>query len=431
MKPKAEMETDMIQNLAIETSSGRGKALKRIAIVGGMVLLTMVLLVILKTIGKGNSIQFHTQNVERGSITVTVTATGLLEPINTVDVGSELSGIIKTVEVDYNDRVKVNQVLARLDTSKLEAQVMQSKAALESALAKVLEAKATVEEAQNELNRLEHVRDLSENKVPSRHELDAAVAALHRARAAEAVFRAQVSQARASLEANETDMAKLIIRSPVNGIVLARSVEPGQTVAATFQSPVLFTLAEDLAKMELHVDVDEADVGLVQENQDAVFTVDAYPDRSFPARTTQVRYGARTSEGVVTYETLLDVDNKDLALRPGMTATADITVRKIENAILAPNAALRFTPPAKEIESPSDRGGLLSKLLPRPPRPTSRNQQAASPGKGRQRVWVVRDGRPVAVEITTGLTDGVMTQVTGGDVKPGMALITEMVRSGR
>jgi len=424
------MESHMIQTLNFETPSGHGRILKRTAVIVGLVILVLSFILILKVTGKSDSVKFHTKEVEQGHLTITVTATGMLEPTNQVDVGSELSGIIETVEVDYNDRVKTDQVLARLDTSKLEAEVMQSKAALESALAKVQEAQATVEEAKNELDRLQHVRELSQYKVPSRHEMDAAAAALRRARAAEAITKAQVSQARATLEANETDMAKSVIRSPVNGIVLTRSVEPGQTVAATFQAPVLFTLAEDLAKMELHVDVDEADVGLVQENQEATFTVDAYPDRIFPARTTQVRYGAKTVEGVVTYETLLDVDNTDLILRPGMTATADIVVRKIENAILVPNAALRFTPPEKEIERPSEGGNFLEKILPHPPRFKSRKPEDALAGKGRQRVWTVRDGRPVAIEITTGLTDGVMTEVMGGGVKPGMALVTEMVRSG-
>jgi HlyD family secretion protein len=431
MKLNTESESDIIQTIGGKISSSRGKALKRTAVVVGLFLLTVAVIFIWKTSGKDKSTQFKTKDVEQGSLTVTVTAMGTLEPTNKVDVGSELSGIINTVEVDYNDRVKINQVLARLDTSKLEAQVMQSKASLESALAKVLEVQATVKEAQNELGRLQRVRELSNGKVPSKHDLDAAEAALQRARATAASAKAQVSQARATLEANETDMAKLIIRSSVNGIVLTRNVEPGQTVAASFQTPVLFTLAEDLAKMELHVDVDEADVGLLQENQEALFTVDAYPDLTFPARITQVRYGAKTVEGVVTYETLLDVDNTDLLLRPGMTATADITVKEIQNAILAPNAALRFIPPDKEIETPSNRRGILRMIFPHRPRSISRNHENAIEGKGQKRVWTIRDSVLVAIPITTGATDGVMTEVTGGNLKPGMALVTDTVDAGK
>jgi HlyD family secretion protein len=431
MKPKKEPESDIIRALGVETSSGRGNTLKRIALVGGLILLTAAVFYALKTTSKDNSIQYKTRDIERGSLTVTVSATGTLEPTNQVVVGSELSGIIKTVDVDYNDQVKIDQVLARMDTSKLQAQVMQSKAELESALAKVLDAQATVKEAADELDRLQKVRELSRDRVPSKQEMDSAKATLERARAAEAVAEAQVSQAKATLEVNETDMAKSIIRSPINGIVLSRNVDPGQTVAASFQAPVLFTLAEDLTKMELHVDVDEADVGMVEKNQAATFTVDAYPDRTFSARITQVRYGAKALEGVVTYETLLDVDNTDLVLRPGMTATADITVREIENAILIPNAALRFTPPVNEIKAPSNGESFLSKLIPHPPRSPSQKQEAIAAGRGHHRVWTVRDGRLVAISITTGLTDGVMTEVTGGDLEPGMAVVIDTVSSGR
>ncbi|SPD73232.1 Periplasmic component of efflux system [uncultured Desulfobacterium sp.] len=396
-----------------------------------IVLLSVITVVIINAIGRGNFVAYETKEVTQGSLTVTVTATGALEPINKVDVGSELSGIVETVDVDYNDRVKKNQVLARLDTSKLDAQAMQSKAALESARVKVVEAQATVDEARSELERMQHVKELSNNMVPSKQELVAKEAALRRAMAVEDSLKAQVSQARATLESIETDLIKSVIRSPINGIVLTRSVEPGQTVAATFQTPVLFTLAEDLTKMELHVDVNEADVGMVQEGQEANFTVDAYSDRSFPARITQVRYGAKTVEGVVTYETLLSVDNKELVLRPGMTATAEITVKKIENALLVPNACLRFSPPIKEKEEIKDERGILGKILPRPPRFGSRNQRNEGDGKGGKRVWTLLEGRPSPIAITTGATDGVMTELTGGDLKPGMVLITSIANEGR
>jgi HlyD family secretion protein len=414
-----------------KTSSVLGRHSKRITLVAVLVLLSVIAVVIFATVGKGNSVHYETKEVIRGSLTVTVTATGTLEPTNKVDVGSELSGIVKTVIVDYNDRVKMNQVLARLDTSKLDAQVMQSKATLESARAKVLEAQATVKEARSDLERMQHVQALSNNRVPSKQDLDAKDAALKRAMATEASANAQVSLARATLESIETDLAKSVIRSPINGIVLTRTVEPGQTVAASFQTPVLFTLAEDLRKMELHVDVNEADVGMVQEGQEAKFTVDAYSDRTFPARITQVRYGAKTVEGVVTYETLLAVDNSDLVLRPGMTATADITVRKIENAALVPNVCLRFSPPVKEEDDTKDERGILSKILPHPPRFASRNQKDTVDGKGGKSVWTLHEGRPVSITITTGATDGVMTEVTGGDLKPGMALITSIAGEGR
>jgi HlyD family secretion protein len=205
--------------------------------------------------------QYKTAQAQQGKLIVSVTATGELEPVNQVDVGTEVSGTIETVPVDYNDRVKAGQVLARLDTDTLEAQVLKSQAALESARANLLEAQAGLVEARNELKRLKHVQELSGGKVPSRHDLDAAEAALNRAQAEEASAKAQIAEAKATLSVDQTNLSKAVIRSPINGIVLERKVEPGQTVAASLQTPVLFTLAEDLAQMELHVGVDDGHSG--------------------------------------------------------------------------------------------------------------------------------------------------------------------------
>jgi len=430
MESKTNPELNIDQTLGIDQSSDRKKRLKRWLIVALLAIAGVTIAVVWKGTKKSNSIQYQTQIVQRGDLTVTVTATGVLEPTNQVDVGSELSGIIKTVEVDYNDQVKVGQVLARLDTDKLKAKVLQSKAALESSRARVLEARATVKEAGDQLVRLKQVWKLSNNMVPSQQELDAAQAALHRARATEATARAQVSQAQAALEADETDLAKTVIHSPINGIVLTRNVEPGQTVAASFQAPVLFTLAEDLTQMELHVDVDEADVGQVIKGQAATFTVDAHPDRTFPARITQVRYGSQTVNGVVTYKTVLNVDNSNLSLRPGMTATADITINKVENAILVPNAALRFIPPVKEKEAPSN-GSLINMLLPRRHGPPSKQSNDSTASNKLQHVWMLRDGKLLSIAVGIGATDGRMTEVTSGDIEPGMPLVVDTVRSER
>jgi len=430
MESKTNPELNIDQTLGIDQSSDRKKRLKRWLIVALLAIAGVTIAVVWKGTKKSNSIQYQTQIVQRGDLTVTVTATGVLEPTNQVDVGSELSGIIKTVEVDYNDQVKVGQVLARLDTDKLKAKVLQTKAALESARAKVLEAQATVKEAGDQLVRLKQVWKLSNNMVPSQQDLDAAQAALHRAKATEATARAQVSQAQATLEADETDLAKTVIHSPINGIVLTRNVEPGQTVAASFQAPVLFTLAEDLTQMELHVDVDEADVGQVIKGQAATFTVDAHPDRTFPARITQVRYGSQTVNGVVTYKTVLNVDNSNLSLRPGMTATADITINKVENAILVPNAALRFIPPVKEKEAPSN-GSLINMLLPRRHGPPSKQSNDSTASNKLQHVWMLRDGKLLSIAVGIGATDGRMTEVTSGDIDPGMPLAVDMKRSER
>jgi len=437
MTPKPNTESDIIQTLGIDQSSRHRKRLKRWLVVAFLAAVAAVTAVVVwKETKASNGMTFKTQEVTRGTIIVTVTAIGTLEPRNQVDVGSELSGIIQSVKADYNSRVRVGQALAELDNSKLQAQVLQAKASLESARAKVLQAQATMKEARNNLDRLQRVRDLSNGKVPSQSDLEAAEAALERALANEASAKADVSQAQATLETRETDLAKAVIRSPIKGIVLVRNVEPGQTVAASLQAPVLFTLAEDLTQMELLVNVDEADVGQVKEGQEARFTVDAYPNRTFDSRITQVRYGAKTASGVVTYETVLSLDNSDLSLRPGMTATADITVQKVQDAILVPNAALRFTPQVQEKGAPPNQGSVVNRLFTRRPgAPSSSGHRQGGKGAGgirkQQRVWRLQDGKPAPISITIGATDGVMTEITGGDVTPGMALVVDAVGTGR
>ena len=427
MKTKTNPESDIARALELDHSSGRKKSLKRWVFVIFLAAAIVTGVVSWKSMAKSDSVAYETQKAVLGNLTVTITATGALEPTNTVEVGSELSGIVKSVEVDYNDTVKAGQVLAKLDTTKLEAQVTQSKASLESAKANVLQAQATLTETKSKLAQFRKVRELSNNKVPSQTELDAAEAAFERAKANVASAKAAVSQAKATLEVNETDLHKTVIYSPINGIVLARSVEVGQTVAASFQAPVLFTLAEDLTKMELHVDVDEADIGKVREGQKASFTVAAYPDRTFEARITQARYGSSTTSGVVTYETVLKVDNKDLSLRPGMTATAEITVKEVRDAVLAPSAALRFSPPAPEEKKPS--ASLVSALLPRPPSHQARREVVND--KKHQRVWTLKNGELFPVPVTTGESEGSMTEIMSGDVEPGMALVVDTVNTER
>jgi HlyD family secretion protein len=425
MKSNPNEESDIAKILEIDPSPGKRKIPKRWLIAAILVVVAIVVaLIFWKGSNSSYAVHYKTEEVKRGDLTVIVTATGTLQPTNKVDVGSELSGIIKSVEVDYNNRVKRGQILAKLDTSKLEAQVTQLKAALESAKSKVLQAQATVSETRSKLEQFRRVWELSNKRVPSQSEMDAAQAAFDRAKADAANYAAAVSQAQATLQAMETDLSKAVIRSPINGIVLTRSVEPGQTVAASFTAPVLFTLAEDLTKMELHVNVDEADVGNIQEGQKAIFSVAAYPNRTFEARIIQARYGSSTTSGVVTYETVLKVDNPDLSLRPGMTATADVIVKKIENAILIPSAALRFTPPIQEEKKPPT--GLVGAILPRPPRAgTQQSEDAAS--KKQQRIWTLRDGQLSAISVTIGSANGGMTEVVAGDIQPGMIVVVDTV----
>ncbi|WP_127471609.1 efflux RND transporter periplasmic adaptor subunit [Thiomicrorhabdus aquaedulcis] len=287
---------------------------------------------------------YQTQTIQRGDIRATVAATGTLQPTNKVEVGSELSGKIDEVFVDFNDTVTKGQLLARLNTDKLHAQTLQAQAALQVANATVLQANATLEEAQAHMVRMHTIKKLSDGKLPSQADFLAAQAQLKRAQSSKAMALAEVEKAKATLELYQTDMAKTDIVSPINGVVLIRSIERGQTVAATMSAPILFTLAEDLSRMELQVDVDEADVGLVKAGQTASFTVDAYPNVVFPAQIKQVRFGSQTTNGVVTYTTLLEVNNPDLTLRPGMTASADVLVKEKADVLLIPQAALRFTP---------------------------------------------------------------------------------------
>lgn len=403
----------------------RGRRRVRFAVAALALFVIVAAVVWYSTRRNSAAVQYKTAAVTRGDLTVVVTATGTVQAVNQVDVGTEISGTIRTVEVDYNDRVKVGQVLARIDTEKLQAQVLQSESTLESAQARLVEAQATVVESRDNLERFKRVREMSGGKVPSQREYDAADAVLKRALSTEATLKALISEARWKLSIDQTNLSKAVIRSPINGVVLKRQVEPGQTVAASLQTPVLFTIAENLAQMEVQVDVDEADVAQVKVGQQATFTVDGYPGRTFTAVVKQVRYGPETVQGVVTYKTLLSVDNSDLALRPGMTATADITVKRTANVLLIPNLALRFSPPAPE-QTAQTSGSLLSRLFPRPP-PISKPRDAGDAKSKQQHVWVLRDGQPFAVAVIAGSTDGVMTEITNGDLTAGSKVVTDMI----
>ena len=394
------------------TRLGRGRVRFVVAITGIAIISALVAILLWPS---ESPPQYTTEAVTRRNLSITITATGQLAPVNEVDVGSELSGTIKKVDVDFNEHVSAGQVLATLDTQELDAQAVQQQAALKVATAKVDQARATLKEAQLKQSRID---DLVKRKLASQQDLDVANAALLRARADVNGAIAQVAQAKASLDVVSAKLAKSVIRAPINGIILNRNVEPGQTVAATFNTPVLFSLAEDLRRMELHVDVDEADVGHLKEGQTGTFTVDTWPGRIFPAKVTQVRFAPQTVEGVVTYETLLSVDNTDLSLRPGMTATAEVTVASITDALTVPNAALRFTPPTAASERSG--GSVFTMLIPRHQHP-----RPAQAGQGSQgTVWLLKEKTPVAVTVETGMTDGRYTAITSANLPEGTKVIT-------
>jgi HlyD family secretion protein len=389
-------------------------------VLGAVVLAVVLFYLVSGTGGPNNGLRYVTESVAQGDLTVTVTATGTVQPTNEVEVSSELSGIIRNVLVDYNSKVNIGQILAELDTDKLKATVDSSQAKLTATKARVHEAEATVVE-----KRLEHerVRTLVERRVSSGQQLEIAAAAYERSLAALESAKADVAAAMADLALNETNLDKARIRSPITGVVLSRNVEPGQTVASSLQAPVLFTIAEDLSEMEVQVDVDEADVGKVREGQEAVFTVDAYPDKAFSATIRELRFGSEVVQGVVTYKAVLTTDNSELLLRPGMTATAEIIVEKVADAVTVPNAALRFSPPS-ETES-SDGRNWLQKLLPGPPR---LRKPSAQPTTGPDRkIWKLVDGDPQEVNVTVGPSDGKRTQIVKGDIAPGQTVIVDTV----
>ncbi len=392
------------------------------------VVLLLILFAVLR-IDQPAQVRYQTEKARRGDLVVTVSATGTLSPVNEVEVGIEVSGTIEKVFADYNDQVKVGQVLAKLDTRRLEAQTQQSQSALAVTKAKVLQAEATLQEAQLKLGRYEQTRQLSGGKVPSSTEMDTARANLARAKADLASAKASVLQTENTYKDNQIQLNKAVVHSPINGVVLDRSIEPGQTVASSFESPVLFKLAEDLTQMELQVDVDEADVGSVREGQEATFTVDAYPDRTFPALITKVHYGSETVDGVVTYKTVLTVDNTSLSLRPGMTATATIIVNKKANVLLVSNAVLRFSPPQTAATEKKSRGGLLSAMLPRPPASASKPETVPNTTGNQQQVWTISQGNLKPVPITKGATDGAFTEIAGGAIDTGTELVTGILET--
>ena len=372
--------------------------------------------------------RYRTEAARTGDLTVTVTATGQLKPTHTVEVGSQVSGIMDEVLVQYNEHVKQGQVLARVNTQKLDAQVLQDKAQLQSARAKVQDAEVTVAETKAEYNRMLDARQrFTKNQIVSQHDLDTAKASYDRAVVAVSTAEASVTQAEANLKIDETNVAFAVIKSPVDGIVLSRGVEPGQTIAASFQVATLFEIAEDLRKMRLEVNIDEADVGQVKEGQNVLFTVDAYPGRQFPGKITRLRYSSTTSNNVVTYLAEISVENDQMLLRPGMTATATITVQSLKNALLIPNHALRFLPS----QTPDAGRGMLGRLLPGPPGMNGGKQDDGSAALNRPRVWVVRNNEPVAIPVSVGSTDGRYTEVKSGDVTPGMPLIVEALKDSK
>ena len=430
---------DSSEDLATIVASGASRPVRKwIFILVALAVIGAPAWYFLRANGKDlQTTDYQTLNAHIGRISLIVTAAGNLAPTNQIIVGSELSGTAKEVLVDTNDPVKKGQTLAKLDTSKLDQQTQRSRATLLAAKARVSQAEATLAETKAALARQEELLELSGGKTPSRAIMETSRATVTRAQADLESAKATVAGGEADVRAFETDLAKTVIRSPVDGIVLARSIEVGQTVAASFTAPTLFTIAEDLKKMELLVNVSEADIGRIEVGQTADFSVDAWPSRKYSATVKKVAFGAvgtgaPVKDGaaqpntVVTYSTELEVANDDLSLRPGMTATVDIAIVDKPDILVAPNAALRFDPVvAAAIGKPDDTKRTLVQSL--SPGGGRRWRGAPPPKAGSSdatpKVWTLKNGEPTEIRVTPGITDGRFTEIVGGDLTAGTPLI--------
>ncbi len=356
---------------------------------------------------------YQTVQAARTSIQVTISATGTLQGLNTVEVGSEVSGKVVEVKVDYNDPVKAGQVLAEIDPEQLRAAVDQETAQVASSDAAINQARATLTEAKQKAERAE---GQFKSGLLAAQDLEAAQAAKQRAEASLQSANASATLARASLKSAKSKLVKTTIISPIDGMVLARLVEAGQTVTAGFQTPVLFKLTQDLRRMTLRVYIDEADIGRAREGQAATFTVDAYPNRVFQSKVLSLHNEPKTDQNVVSYEAVLEVDNSELLLRPGMTATATIVAEKHDDVLAVPNAALRFTPPTEAEFRPPPGLGLGRG-------PKKAGQGPEDQGK---RIFGLSAGQPVSMPIKTGASDGQMTEIVSEQVKEGTPVIVDV-----
>ncbi|MBP1696101.1 MAG: efflux transporter, family, subunit [Deltaproteobacteria bacterium] len=412
----------------------------------GMVIIILILAggILLRQLSgqNGSNQKFRLAKVERGEVSLAVTATGTINPVINVLVGSQVSGTIKALYADFNSQVKEGQVIAQIDPAIFEAQVEQGRASVLNARANLLNAQANLENAKANLTKadvavldakrtLDRNQPLLEKKIIAQATLDTAQtnydtavaqtdvakAQVESAKSQIESFKAQVEQTKAALRVAETNLRYATIRSPVNGTVISRNVDVGQTVAASLQAPTLFTIAKNLAEMQVDSNVSEADVGRIAAGQDATFTVDAYPERIFHGKVSEIRNAPIIVQNVVTYDVVILVGNKDLKLKPGMTANVSVMIAHREGVLKIPNAALRFRPESAKKES--GKGG--------PPQKPSERVKPAEGDQGRPgKVWVLSpEGKPTPVSITLGITDGTSSEVMGGNLQEGAEVIIE------
>jgi HlyD family secretion protein len=377
---------------------------------------------------KNGAVKFKTTPVTSGPLRSTVTATGTMNAVTTVLVGTQVSGTLKKLYVDFNSKVKKGQIIAEIDPAILQAQVDQARANVLGAQANVEKAKATMEDSRRTKERNRQL--FSENLI-ARSDLDTAETNYETNSALLGTARAQVAQTEAALRFAETNLRYTKIVSPVDGVVVSRSVDVGQTVAASFQTPTLFTIAQDLTKMQIDTSIDEADIGKIKVGQDVEFTVDAYPENTFHGIVDQIRIAPITVQNVVTYDVVIKVDNADLRLKPGMTANVIVVIVNKDSVLKIPNAALRFRPSEKDGVALSK--GSADKAKKSPSVPPAADKTGSRPsGKGGgtsgqkgYTVWMLENDKPKQVQVTIGISDGSFTEVTSGDVKEGQEVIVE------
>ena len=374
--------------------------MKKIAIISAIIIAIAVAGFILLR-GKGNEPQYRFDKVVKGDIEMAVTATGTVNPVTTVLVGTQVSGTIKNIYVDFNSPVKKGQLIARIDPALFEAQVNQARANLFSAKANLEKAQATLVDAERSMNRN---KELFAKNLIARSDLDTAETNNETAKASVSAAKSQVAQTEATLSLAETNYYYTKIVSPVDGIVVSRNVDVGQTVAASFQTPTLFSIAQDLTKMQIDTNVAEADIGKVNVGQNVEFTVDAYSETTFKGKVWQVRNAPITVQNVVTYDVVIQVANPDLKLKPGMTANVSIIVSTKKDVLKIPNPALRFKPAEKS--------------------------KAVAQQKG-SAVWILEQDKPKRVPISTGISDGNYTELVSGEIKEGQELIVESLTKAK
>jgi HlyD family secretion protein len=408
------------------TKKRRRRALIQRVLIAVVVLGAVAALVWQRTLGsKSAEPRYVTAQAKLGPLRETVMATGKFKGLDSVDVGAQISGRVARVLVDFNDQVKAGQTLAEIDPAQLLSRVEQSRAQVSASDSSVRLAKATLAQSKASLAR---AQDMAQKGLISSKDLEAAQADAERAEASVGSSQSQAILSRASLKDAETSLSWTTIKAPIDGVILARLVEPGQTVAASLQSPVLFTVARDLSQLTLYVDIDEADIGRLREGQEASFTVGAWPSRRFASKVVSVRNLPTAGQAVVTYQAVLSVDNKELLLRPGMTATASIVTSDRPDVLTVPDAALRWQPPAAPKDKPAS-----SPLMPMGPRMGGARRPGGGAGKtpdagsaSRGTVYVLENGAPKRVQVETGGGDGQNTEIKPGPIQAGTVVITDL-----